>query len=68
MKLSKAISSLVQGLQQVLFPELEEWWQGPLTEKEQELVSILELVQVETLFLAVHRPGGCLGSCFTVNR
>lgn len=47
MKLSKAISWLVQGLQQVLFPELEEWWQNPLTEKEQDLVSILELVQVE---------------------
>ena len=47
MKLSKAISWLVQGLQQVLFPELEEWWQSPLTEKQQELVAILELVQVE---------------------
>jgi len=46
-KLSKAISWLVQGLQQVLFPELEEWWQSPLTEKEQQLISILELVQVE---------------------
>jgi hypothetical protein len=45
-KLSKAISWLVQGLQQVLFPELEEWWQSPLTEKEQQLISILELVRV----------------------
>ena len=32
---------------EVLFPELAEWWQGTLTDKEQELVSILELVQGE---------------------
>lgn len=47
MKLGKAISWLVRGLQQVLFPELEEYWHSPLTYKEQQLVSILELVQVE---------------------
>ena len=47
MKLSKAISWLMRGLQQVLFPQLEECWQSPLTDKEQQLVSILELVQIE---------------------
>ena len=47
MRLSKAISWLVRGFQQILFPELEECWQSPLTDKEQQLVSILELVEVE---------------------
>lgn len=47
MKLSKAISWLLKDLQQVLFPQLEECWQSPLTDKEQQLVSILELVQIE---------------------
>lgn len=51
MKLSKAISWLLRGLQQVLFPQLEECWQGPLTDKEQQLVSILELVQIEQFVL-----------------
>jgi hypothetical protein len=46
-KLSKAISWLLRGLQQVLFPQLEECWQSPLTAKEQQLVSILELVRIE---------------------
>ena len=47
MKLSKAISWLLGSLQQVLFPQLEECWKAPLTDKERQLVSILELVQVE---------------------
>ena len=47
MKLSKAISWLRRGLQQVLFPQLEECWESPLTDKEQQLVSILELVRIE---------------------
>lgn len=47
MKLSKAISWLLRGLQQVLFPQLEECWHSPLTDKEQQLISILELVQIE---------------------
>ena len=51
MKLSKAISWLVRGLQQVLFPELEDWWQSPLTDKQQQLISILELVQIEKFVL-----------------
>jgi transposase len=46
-RLSKTISWLVRGFQQVLFPELEESWQTPLTDKEQQLISILELVQIE---------------------
>ena len=50
-KLSKAISWLVRGLQQVLFPELEDWWQSPLTDKQQQLISILELVQIEKFVL-----------------
>lgn len=49
MKLSKAISWLLRGLQQVLFPQLEECWHSPLTDKEQQLICILELVQIERL-------------------
>jgi hypothetical protein len=41
-------------LQRNLIPRLEECWERPLTEKEQQLVSILELVQIEKF---VHRPG-----------
>ena len=47
MKLRKTISWLMGTLQKNLFPKLEESWNGPLTEKEKQLVSILELVQVE---------------------
>jgi len=46
-KLRKRISWLMGTLQRSLFPKLEESWNGPLTEKEKQLVSILELVQVE---------------------
>jgi hypothetical protein len=47
MKLGEAISWLMGTLQRSLFPRLEECWQAPLTEKEQQLVRILEIVQVE---------------------
>lgn len=47
MKLGKAISWLKGTLQRGLFPNLEEFWNTTLTDKEQQLVSILELVQVE---------------------
>jgi hypothetical protein len=47
MKLGQAVSWLMGNLQRSLFTRLEECWQGPLTEKEQQLVSILEIVQVE---------------------
>jgi hypothetical protein len=47
MKLAQAVSRLMGNLQRSLFPRLEECWGGPLTEKEQQLVSILEIVQVE---------------------
>jgi len=46
-KLGKAISWLKGTLQRGLFPNLEEFWNTTLTDKEQQLVSILELVQVE---------------------
>jgi len=46
-KLGKAISWLLGSLQQDLFPQLEEGWNAALTDKEQQLISILELVQVE---------------------
>jgi len=46
-KLRKTISWLKGTLQRSLFPKLEECWDSPLTEKERQLVSILELVQVE---------------------
>lgn len=47
MKLGAAISWLLGSLQRSLFPHLEDCWRAPLTAKEQELVSILELLQVE---------------------
>ncbi len=47
MKLGQAISWLMGGLQRSLFPKLEDCWRTPLTEKEQELVSILELIEIE---------------------
>jgi hypothetical protein len=46
-KLSRAISWLLRGLQQFLFPQLEECWHSPLTDKERQLICILELVQIE---------------------
>ncbi len=47
MKLRKRISWLMGTLQRTLFPKLEEYWNSPLTGKERQLISILELVQVE---------------------
>jgi len=46
-KLREAISWLKGRLQQNLFPQLEECWETSLTEKEQQLVAILELVRIE---------------------
>lgn len=50
-KLGKAISWLKGTLQRCLFPNLEECWNTTLTDKEEQLVSILELVQVEGFVL-----------------
>lgn len=47
MKLWKKVSWLKHRLQQGLFPHLEECWERPLTAKEEKLVTILELVEVE---------------------
>jgi hypothetical protein len=47
MKLRERVSWLMGTLQRHLFPRLEECWERPLTDKEQQLVSILELVQIE---------------------
>jgi hypothetical protein len=47
MKLRQAVSWLTGTLQQHLFPRLEECWERPLTDKEQQLVSILEVLQIE---------------------
>ena len=55
MKLKEAVSWLTGTLQRNLFPRLEECWERPLTEKEQQLVSILELVQIEK-FVGQPRP------------
>jgi len=41
-------------LEQNLFPRLEESWERSLTDKEQQLVSILEVLQIEKF---VRRPG-----------
>jgi hypothetical protein len=45
-------------LQRNLIPRLEECWERPLTDKEQQLVSILEVLQVEKF---VRRPGQRFG-------
>jgi len=50
-KLGKAISWLKRTLQDNLFPRLGECWESPLTDKERQLVAILELVQVERFVL-----------------
>jgi hypothetical protein len=47
MKLGQGISWLLGNLQRSLFPHLEECWNIALTEKEQQFVSILELVRIE---------------------
>jgi hypothetical protein len=47
MKLKEAVSWLTGTLQRNLIPLLEECWERPLTEKERQLVNILELVQIE---------------------
>ena len=47
MKLRETVSWFMGTLQRHLFPRLEECWERPLTDKEQQLVSILELVQIE---------------------
>jgi hypothetical protein len=53
MKLKEVVSWLVGTLQRNIFPRLEECCERPLTEKEQQLVSILELVQIEK-FISPH--------------
>lgn len=47
MKLGERVSWLMGTLQRYLFPRLEECGERPLTGKEQHLVSILEVLQVE---------------------
>jgi hypothetical protein len=47
MKLWQAVSWLTGTLQRHLFPRLEECWERPLTEKERQLVSILEVLHIE---------------------
>jgi Transposase DDE domain/Transposase domain (DUF772) len=47
MKLREAVSWLTGTLQRQLFPCLEECWERSLTEKERQLVGILEVLQIE---------------------
>lgn len=47
MKLRETISWLMGSLQKNLFPRLEECWGNLLTEKERQLIWILEVVEVE---------------------
>ena len=47
MKLKQAVSWLMGTLQRNLIPRLEECCERPLTEKEQQLVSILEVLHIE---------------------
>ena len=49
MKLTDKISWLMGRVQKSLFPYLNECFDAPLTEQEQRLVSILEIVQVESM-------------------
>jgi hypothetical protein len=58
MKLREAVSWLMGTLQRNLFPRLEECEERALTEKERQLVSILELVQIEKF---VGRPAQRFG-------
>lgn len=47
MKLGERVSWLMGTLQRYLFPGLEECGERPLTDKEQQLASILEVLQIE---------------------
>jgi hypothetical protein len=47
MKLGERVSWLMGTLQRYLFPPLEECGERPLTGKEQQLASILEVLQIE---------------------
>jgi hypothetical protein len=58
MKLREAVSWLMGTLQRNLIPCLEECWERPLTEKERQLVNILEVLQIEKF---VGRPGQRFG-------
>jgi hypothetical protein len=58
MKLKEKLSWLIGTLQRQLFPCLEECWERPLTDKEQKLVAILELIQIEK-FIGQPLPKRC---------
>ena len=58
MKLKETVSWIIGTLQRHLFPRLEECWERSLTDKEQQLVSILELIQIEK-FVGQPRPKRC---------
>jgi len=58
MKLREAVSWLMGTLQRNLIPRLEECWERQLTEKEQQLVSILEVLRIEKF---IRRPGQKFG-------
>ncbi len=58
MKLRDRISWLMGTLQRHLFPRLEECCERPLSDKEQQLVSILELLQIEK-FVGPPTPKRC---------
>ncbi len=47
MKLKERISWLMGTVQQSLFPHLDECFPAPLTKREQHLVKVLELIQIE---------------------
>jgi hypothetical protein len=58
MKLRETVPWLMGTLPRHLFPRLEECWERSLTDKEQQLVSILELVHIEK-FVASSSPRRC---------
>jgi len=47
MKLRETISWLMGTIQRSLFPYIEECWDPVLTEKQRQLIQILEIVRVE---------------------
>jgi hypothetical protein len=68
MKLTEKISWLMGRVQQSLFPHLNQCLKTPLTEQEERLVSILEIVQVERHVPNKIMAYRCGGICIVIRR
>jgi hypothetical protein len=60
-KLRQAISWLMGNLQGLLFHQLQECWDTPLTQKKRQLVSMLKLIRVEA-----YVPQSASNKCFGI--